>query len=999
VADPLGAVHTGSVVQPSHRCNRPHTTTGAIALLAAYMLACVPPAHAATRYDPSLRFRSMTTPHFVIHYHQGEEALALRLSLIVERVHADLTARMQHAPRGRTHVVLVDQADDPNGWATPVPYNLIEMTAVPPTGDEAIGNTSEWLRLVFTHEYAHVLHLDRSRGWAALARGVFGRAPFVFPNLTLPLWHIEGLATFEESRAGEGRLAAGDFQAVVAEAARAGAFEPLDRVSGGLIDWPAGNGWYAYGAYFHAYLARRFGEEKLADLSRRTAGRLPYFGATAFRTVYGASLGRLWRDFSRDFPPAISPNEAAQAGAGAGSSAVRLTHHGYLVSGPRFDRDGTIVYSRRDAHGFPSLDRISLDGGGARRLATRYGGEQVGLSDDALYFDQLEIRGNVALSSDLYRLDRRTGAVRRLTNGARLTDVDLSPDGRRVAAVHLSGGVRTLVIIDREQLEGGRAAFETGSSAREATVFASPRWSPDGRHIAVERRARGGPSEIVLVDADTRGETVVATSPSGRNVTPAWAPDGRALLFASDRSGGPFDLYRVTLAAHGNGLTPMGLERLTGTTGGAKAPDVSPDGRTVLFVGYTIDGDDVFSMPLALARAPSAERAADDPRPASQAVPVDAPAAGQARPGPYRPWSTLLPRAWLPVVETGDHETRVGAAMAGTDALGYHRWAATASWSVARETAVEPVSPGARPDLLLAYAYDRWRPTFFTQYADETTPLLLRDGTDGGRQPLALRERSVDVGALVPFRRVRWSQAALASWRREHSVVSGPSAAGEFDRGALRLGWSVNTARRYGYSISPEDGVTAGAAVELTRRGLGGDGDAELYRADTRGFLRLGLRHGVLALRASGAASRGDASVRRTLRLGGHGADGGVLSFEEDGSSLLRGFPADTFLGTNVVLGNAEYRLPLGWVERGIGTWPVFLRAVHVSGFVDAGHAWTGRFTAADAKVSWGVEAGADVTAGYALPFTWMVGVGWGRDLSNEVPDNREMYVRIGRGF
>jgi hypothetical protein len=33
------------------------------------------------------------------------------------------------------------------------------------------------------------------------------------------------------------------------------------------------------------------------------------------------------------------------------------------------------------------------------------------------------------------------------------------------------------------------------------------------------------------------------------------------------------------------------------------------------------------------------------------------------------------------------------------------------------------------------------------------------------------------------------------------------------------------------------------------------------------------------------------------------------------------------------------------------------------------------------------------------LPFTWIVGVGWGRDLSNEVPNNREMYVRIGRGF
>ena len=145
------------------------------------------------------------------------------------------------------------------------------------------------------------------------------------------------------------------------------------------------------------------------------------------------------------------------------------------------------------------------------------------------------------------------------------------------------------------------------TTGRAEMVFASPRWSPDGRHIAVERRARGGPSEIVLVDAETRGATVVATSPSGRNVTPAWTPDGRALLFASDRSGGPFDLYRVTLAPEGDSFTPAGLERLTEAAGGAKAPDVSPDGRTVVFVGYTVDGYDLFSMPLAPALAPGTE--------------------------------------------------------------------------------------------------------------------------------------------------------------------------------------------------------------------------------------------------------------------------------------------------------------------------------------------------------------------------------------------------------
>ena len=364
----------------------------------------------------------MATPHFSIHYHQGEETEALRLSLIAEAVYAELTARMEHAPRGRTHVVLVDQDDDPNGWSTPVPYNLIEIRAAPPAGSSTIGNTSDWLRVVFTHEYAHVLHLEQSRGWAALARGIFGRAPFAFPNLTLPLWQIEGIATFEESQGGEGRVNAGDFHAIVRRAAESGTFEPLDRVSGGLVDWPSGSGWYAYGAYFHEYLARRFGEAKLAELSRSTAGRLPYFGSTAFTKVYGASLGSLWRDFSRE--------EARLAPArGDWASPVRLTHHGFLVDGPRFDRDGTILYSRSDAHEFPSLNRVAPTGGAPRQLATRYGGEGIGVAQDVVFFDQLEVRHEVAVSGDVYRLDRRTGAVRRLTRGARLAEVDVSPDG------------------------------------------------------------------------------------------------------------------------------------------------------------------------------------------------------------------------------------------------------------------------------------------------------------------------------------------------------------------------------------------------------------------------------------------------------------------------------------------------------------------------------------------------------------------------------------------
>ena len=195
-------------------------------------------------------------------------------------------------------VILVDQTDLSNGWATPLPYDAIEITAVPPSAESLIGNTTDWLELVFTHEYTHILHLDRTRGFMQGVRRVFGRVPVAFPNGLLPVWQVEGIATFEESRmTGEGRIPAGDFRAIVDVAAAQGRFEPIDRASGGLVDWPGGNAPYAYGAYFHQYLADKYGAERLAPLADATSGRVPLFGAGAFKKVFGRSSADLWDDF------------------------------------------------------------------------------------------------------------------------------------------------------------------------------------------------------------------------------------------------------------------------------------------------------------------------------------------------------------------------------------------------------------------------------------------------------------------------------------------------------------------------------------------------------------------------------------------------------------------------------------------------------------------------------------------------------------------------------
>ena len=144
--------------------------------------------------------------------------------------------------RALTHVVLADQTELANGWATPLPYNTIVIYAAWPSGSEFIGNTDDWLRLVFTHEFTHIVHLDRSEGWARVVRGVFGRiAARVSRICSCRRGRSKG---WRPTRRARSPARAG---CTPATSARSSAkrraqrrLEPLDRVNGGLTDWPGG---------------------------------------------------------------------------------------------------------------------------------------------------------------------------------------------------------------------------------------------------------------------------------------------------------------------------------------------------------------------------------------------------------------------------------------------------------------------------------------------------------------------------------------------------------------------------------------------------------------------------------------------------------------------------------------------------------------------------------------------------------------------------------------
>ncbi|HEX4346046.1 MAG TPA: hypothetical protein VHZ73_00650, partial [Vicinamibacterales bacterium] len=523
----------------------------------------------------------------------------------------------------------------------------------------------------------------------------------------------------------------------------------------------------------------------------------------------------------------------------------------------------------------------------------------------------------------------------------------------------------------------------------------APRWSPDGRSIAVARHLIGRQSEIVVVDAASGAIRVVASDMTTRFVTPAWRPDGIAIVAAAAPDGEPFNLFEFPFSEEHR------PRQLTHSLSGATWPDVSPDGQTIAYVGYTKDGYDIFTMPYP-----------DSPSVAAQGFGLQGLAGLEARTTSddpaglksrttaplYSPWATLKPTSWMPYVDSQPDQFRAGAVVSGEDVLGYHAYSLSATWLV---TAANGAAPGGRgtPDWSATYLYARWRPTFFVTAGRETSFFAGPPADDGSPTDVTSHQFQFQAGVELPFIHTRRSDVLLASVVRASDTYNFPAGDVRVDRTALRVGWEVNTAHIYGRSISPEGGVAFGATGESVRKGLGSYADAAVVTGDARAYIDgLGSHH-VVALRAGGGISSGSDIVGRTFLSGGPGPADVPLSFDARAFGLLRGFPADTFAGSRIADGSAEYRVPLAWPERGHGTFPLFMTSLSGALYMDAANTWTRTFRAADFKTSIGAELSAGLVAGYVLPFTFTAGVGRGHDGAGRVADSTTFYLRVGRAF
>ena len=884
---------------------------------------------------PYHRYRTLDTPHFRVHVPVGLEREGRVAGAAAEHAYA-LLAKELAAPRGPIELVVTDDADYSNGYATPVPSNRIVVFATPPVDGGSLRLNDDWLGIVITHELTHIFHLDRSRGIWSLAQKIFGRAPALFPNQYGPSWLTEGLAVYYESRLTDGgRLKDSESRMIARAAALEHRLPALNDLSLGSPIFPGGTGAYGYGSLFVDYLARTRGDSTIRRfIDVQSASLLPFALNHEARSGFGISFQTAFAAFRDSVQRSVGELRAPLPGW------RELTTHGYYALDPRWRNDSALVYYGSDGRSTSAAYELTLDGARHRLGRRSSAGANVPLADGGLLFAQVDFTSSYEVRSDLYV--ERDGHQRRLTHGLRLVQPDARRDGT-IVAVQIAAGRASLLLLDST----GRVRRLLRDAAPDET-WSEPRWSPDGTQIAVSHRTHGGTFSLEVLDLAS-GAARVLDRGSFLIASPSWSPDGRSVLYSTEESGVPelaiADLTgrrRLCHPERGEGSALSGSYPCTET--GVYTAEVSPNGNALAAVTLRADGYHV-----GVSAAPSIGNLASGAvRAVAPAPPVDTQSLAIGDYHSYTAWRSALPRYWYPVVEPAPGRgTRLGFTTSGHDVVFRHIY----------DAGLSIPTTGIYPTASINYRYAGLHRPFVdvSLFQDYTLERTLPNG--GTTQIVGSLLRRVDFGSLgLTFVRPRVRTFSAFSFggaveRRDFLTDPGEFLKQIYDTTYTRsrvfpsafvsAQWS--NLQRPNLSISQEDGVSLAITgrgrtqTGVARSGLSGSvvGTAAAFKSlDLPGFahhvIALRLAGGVADRRASSSFQIGGTSGSFVQLVPGYSVGEGRRTFG------VRGFPSATSYGTSAAAATLEYRAPLALGGHGIAALPFFFSRASVSAFADA---------------------------------------------------------------
>ncbi|MBM97342.1 MAG: hypothetical protein CMI09_16005 [Oceanospirillaceae bacterium] len=661
--------------------------------------------------DPGQAWVTRSSEHFELHFPEGFEGQATRALNIAEKVHTDLVPFFGQAPDHKTVMVLEDDVDYSNGWATPLPYAQIRLFASPPDDVTGLETYDDWLHLLIRHEYVHILHMEMSHGAPQFAGNVFGRHVLTFPHALTPSFLLEGLAVYLETNpeVGYGRLQGTLYEMQMREEVASGQFAPLTQVVVPNRDWPR-NKAYLYGAFFIDYLVRKYGEDKLKGwLKRYSRMPVPYlFLDGSFRRFFGMPLSTLWRTFEYDMKERYLPVSKKLHKEATPYQSLPGEPWGLQIA----QSVGHELYQlESNGEDSPAIWRYDLS---LEQVQKQH------LHDvkNVRYFD-VSRTGNIAYIRLLANADLRVegdiflrhadGDETRLTHRLRARRLQWLPDETGFVVSRIRSGHSELLKVD---LNGDTQVLWRGQYGE---VIGDLDLSEDGLRVVAAFKPDGQTWNLAVYNL-TSGQWKTLTQTPAIEGSPRWLDDEN-ILYSADYHGN-YDLYSLNMES---GEVMQWTRESTGAFRPLKVAD------KLVYQRYTADG---YLSVLSQQKESVSKEAIASLNGDTVFPGVAMTRTAQDGDEEYSPWSTLLPTAWYPSLYGDGVQWVANVMIPGTDALGKHYYLFNISYETKYH--MTPVS--------LLYLYDnRWQ--LFASHSYEYNDVDFNERDQRVRRELFIGQR------------------------------------------------------------------------------------------------------------------------------------------------------------------------------------------------------------------------------------------------------------------
>ncbi|KAF0153249.1 MAG: WD40 domain-containing protein [Ignavibacteria bacterium] len=565
-------------------------------LILIFFLSLTPLIAQYNEYNPDYTWLTIKGKYVRVHYHEEAERTARVVAKIADEIWEPITSLYQYEPE--TVDYIIKDIDDFSNGATFFFDNKIEIWAS--SLDFDLRGTHNWLRNVIAHEFTHMVQLQAGMKVARTLPVFYLQflnyedkrrpdilygfpnfiASYPIPGINVPSWFAEGTAQYMRKEFGYD-----DWDTHRDMILRSYALENK------MLTWnqmgvfeknSLGNeSVYNSGFALTNYIAQKYGEDKLREISKKL-GKLTIFTIDdAFEEVLGKSGNQIYDEWSNFLKEDYKKRTEAVLTNNIKGEMIASVGFGNFH--PVFSSDGSkMLYISNKTNDYMSLSSLFLydfKTKTEKRVKTKVRSTAAFVpgTNKVVYAKLSDENPKWVSIHDLYIYDLDSEKETRLTNGLRANNPTVSNDGKKIAFIFQKDGTVNLGTVDIDGKNFKRLTFfENGEQ------LYNPKFTADDSQIYFDFSIKEN-RDIAKINVDGSAYELVTTSEADER-NPFLTKDSK-LYYSSDESG-IFNIYSVELKTK--------LKRqLTNVTGGALMPSINDKGE-IVYSGYTADGYKIF---------------------------------------------------------------------------------------------------------------------------------------------------------------------------------------------------------------------------------------------------------------------------------------------------------------------------------------------------------------------------------------------------------------------